>query len=119
MDDETAVKVADSKSTSLRLKDCKNMTDYLNQHTLLDQDCEDAGQPRGLDCKIKNIVGGLGSKYSTFLTPLEIQSFIEYENLPALTNVLLQFEDQLVIEERAAEQVEAEVKLCSGRWQRE
>ncbi|KAK5383329.1 hypothetical protein LTS03_002577 [Exophiala xenobiotica] len=110
MDADLAIQFARLKARSLRLQDCENMADYLNQHQLVFQDHMDAGDPRELKILVKCIVDGLGPKYTNFLEGSEIKHHIDWSDIPALTGQLLLFEYKLGMEERMNKEVEAEAK---------
>ncbi|KAJ9503801.1 hypothetical protein H2202_000940 [Exophiala xenobiotica] len=114
MDADLAIQFARLKARSLRLQDCENMADYLNQHQLVFQDHMDAGDPRELKILVKCIVDGLGPKYTNFLEGSEIKHHIDWSDIPALTGQLLLFEYKLGMEERMNKEVEAEAKSTSA-----
>ncbi|KAK5241549.1 hypothetical protein LTS13_005121 [Exophiala xenobiotica] len=110
MDYKLAVRLAHLKACSLRLQDCENMTDYLNQHKLLYHDFTAAGDTEDLESFLYGIVIGLGVKYTQFLQRDDIEVLIKMGDVVTLTGKLLRFETELGIKERANKEVEAEVK---------
>ncbi|KAK5460954.1 hypothetical protein LTS15_003017 [Exophiala xenobiotica] len=94
MDDKLAFKLAHVKACSLRLQDCENMTDYLNQHKLLYHDFTDAGGTQDFESFLYGIVSGLGVKYTHFLQRDDIEVLIEMGDIATLTGKLLLFESE-------------------------